>query len=220
MELDFLAGHRAAVKNAKDHLKAAEMLRDAKLCGFANSHLILASEEVLKAGMLFSKHFMPEIEVPDFESYFKDHKFKHKILEVFEVLFNFQDNLLDSTMKNFKNQLEENKELLNEELILEIRKANIDNVVNNVKAFPVSAKDTFSSGNWWKNANYQKNKGFYVNIEKNTWVIPDSITEADFNESYSIVSKIITRLSRMEIVFSDPEVQERIRVAREEGYFK
>lgn len=52
-QVDFKAGYELAVKNAKAHLKATEILTKEVNYGIANSHLILAAKECLKAYIIF-----------------------------------------------------------------------------------------------------------------------------------------------------------------------
>lgn len=61
--LNFLEGYQITFKNAIRHLEAAEILSKQKMYGMASSHLILSSEETLKAGMYFAKYYIPHIEI-------------------------------------------------------------------------------------------------------------------------------------------------------------
>ena len=80
-KLDYLEGHRLCIKNALEHIETSKLAIRQKFYGIANSHLILASEEGIKAAMLFSIHIEPKLEnkIKNFNKNFKDHIHKHKV---------------------------------------------------------------------------------------------------------------------------------------------
>lgn len=61
--INFRRGYELAMENAQAHLLAAEVIAEKVNYGIANSHLILASEEAIKAYMCFAKFYEPEIKI-------------------------------------------------------------------------------------------------------------------------------------------------------------
>src|SRR5689334_1265565 len=88
---NLIEGYKLALENAKNHFKAAELISSQVCYGIANSHLILASEEAIKAFAIFNKMYFPNFEFEGFDKVFKDHKHKHNIL----TRFSFETKLIN-----------------------------------------------------------------------------------------------------------------------------
>ena len=80
--------------------------------GKANSLLILAIEESVKAGMLISREFDPTHDEKNFIKYFSDHKFKHDSIKNIDRIGKLFSKMLEVSVKPAEEAYSEKGELL------------------------------------------------------------------------------------------------------------
>lgn len=202
--VDFKLGHDLAMKNAKAHLRSAELIASNNISyGIANSHLILASEEIIKAYMCYAKFFEPGIEIKGFDSYFKDHKQKHKAISQLSFAINFfktMTNIIIEPVKNLKAKKGWN--FTDKELI-----KSRDQGFEDILAWLNSIPNIDHNEHWWNEANTNKNKGFYVDVINNKWLSPENITKEEYERSYAIVNEILKYMMLIPRYEKDPEMK-------------
>ncbi|HRE74328.1 MAG TPA: AbiV family abortive infection protein [Flavobacteriales bacterium] len=202
-EPDFYSGFSIALENSKTHFKGAEMLAREKLFGLANSHLILAAEEGIKAYMLFAKHFDKDLLVEDFDQYFQKHKFKHENIKGIQFFLSLMKNMLEITFGRVKSAILKGEDRPSIEELRGHQKDGIQDLIGWLKGDP---KIEFNE-EWWNQADNMKNKGFYVGFNKGNaqWESPDKVDEKQYKKSYKIVNEFLDLVYNMEVYAKDPE---------------
>ena len=202
---DFYEGYKLAYANAYKHLDVANAVENISF-GIANSHLILASEEAIKAGMLFMLDFDKDMQntIVDFDEYFHNHKHKHQMIEAVESLgltmeksLEIGFNVFDGVEQGSLSMSELNKKRGE---MRENMAEFLENLIDGKEILDVNE-------NWWKQADANKNKGFYVNLKKKLgeWEGPFSITEKEYKKSKEIVTLYVSRIKTMEERYKSPE---------------
>lgn len=193
---DFKEGYKLALQNARNHLEVAIVAKNISI-GIANSHLILASEEAIKAEFTYRVHLNPEWldEKHEFDKLFKNHLHKHKKSHEDELFGAFVIGFIDK-LGQAQEQFKEKK--ISEEEIEEKSQLFYDEMkewVNGVKTGQVPLE---TNERWWSHANFYKNLGFYIDIDKETgsWSGPFNVTSEEFEESRRIVEKMIRELDQ------------------------
>ncbi len=193
---DFSEGSLLALKNAKEHFAVAQSAEGISL-GIANSHLILAAEEAIKADVLSRVSITDEwLEHLNLDEFFRSHNHKHQeIVNDFGIdlfLQHFLGGLMDwGDEIQQLNVTPEEKEKIVEEWK--------DNFAGWSKRRHVELRRQHRAyDQWWKNANKMKNQGFYVGLKKQTgeWDSPSDITKEQFEKSLEIVSRIIRDIEK------------------------
>jgi AbiV family abortive infection protein len=219
MAEDFLKGCKLSVENARHHLEVAKLCSRRKLYGIGNSHLILSSEECVKAFMLFAKHKKPNIKIQDFNKYFSDHKHKHsEILELekeFYMMNKMLSFILDPVLKVYKKT-----DNLKTEDILKLRDKGVDSLILWLKSVVKKKGETGFDDSWFKSANNRKNLGFYVEYWKNgNWHSPSDIQKKEYMISYKLVSRLVDMSEKLDFLYDSPMTQEMFRMMEEKGIF-
>lgn len=204
-KIDYKKGFEYAFNNTKAHFNAAELLASNINYGLANSHLILAAEEAVKAYIIFTKHYDSELEIPDFNKYFENHKHKHNTIRDMTFFFSLLMQMSMISIKPTLRLLKKNKKNISEKELKEKFEKGIDNLIDYLNSVP----KIDNNEQWWNEANNNKNRGFYVNIINNSWQSPNQITEQDYYKSLKIVQEIIEWLSIIPSIENDPDVQKR-----------
>lgn len=199
---DFKKGSKLALENAKKHFAAADSIKDISL-GIANSHLILATEETIKADLLDRMAINPNWMDEDFDKFFRNHTHKHKeslktqfmglfIGEIFDRIFSTSGKLKNSKLSKEKKETIANKWTSKTSEILSDIEASVNRKLESNKM-------------WWDNANNSKNLGFYVGLIKETgdWIGPFDLTQEQFEESLNIVSKFIDDIESLIVLGVD-----------------
>ncbi len=203
-KIDFKQGYNLAIENAIAHLKAAEIIAQQVNYGIANSLLILSSEEAVKAYMCYAKFYEPNIDIKDFDGFFKDHKLKHKTIKDFFFFINF---ILESTrviLTPAKKMIKERKDNYTAEELLEKRKEGYQDLISWLKTEP---KINYNE-QWWNEANSNKNKGFYVNKDGNHWSSPSGFKKEEYEVSHKIVSEVIKHIEQISQIETNKDSQE------------
>ncbi len=175
-----LSGFKLCHKNADTHFKTAISAADKSYYGIANSHLILAVEECIKATYFLQKIFSPEKKINVGQIFFS-HTEKHDagwgsckgIIEASEVFLNMTYEVGLKKIKDPK---------LKQKLMDDFREA---------KEFG-KRLNTIKIKSWWRKANQNKNRGFYVDFKNGKWITPhNSISKRDYLNSYAIVGSFM-----------------------------
>jgi AbiV family abortive infection protein len=209
--VDFKQGYTLAMENTLAHFQAAELIAEKNNYGIANSHLILASEEAIKAYMSYSKFYEPEMVIKDFESYFSNHKLKHKAIKDISFFKNFMIEIMKVTIKPMKQLAKEKKWDFTDDELLAKRKEGVEDLIKWLGTIP----DIDHNEQWWNEANTNKNNGFYVNVINNRWQFPNQITKEDYEKSHKIVSEIIELVQILPQIETDIEMQEQYQKIKE-----
>ncbi len=201
---DFRKGFDFIMINAKQHFRAAEILSEQGLFGIANSHLILSSEEAVKAYTVFANYYDPELEIPDFNKYFSDHKHKHKAISDMSFFIVFMREIYNLILEPAKSIIDKKKDKLTKDDLIAAKNDGVNNLIKWLKTIPKIEHNE----EWWNNANNTKNKGFYVNFYDQKWQTPSEICKDDYNKSYLIVKEVIDFLEMIPKVENSPELAE------------
>lgn len=208
---NYLNGYRLAIENAKKHFEIAELIvKNGISFGIANSHLILASEETVKAGMLFSLHHDPEMKVDDFDEYFSNHKHKHKTIISIEFMFSFMDDIIKMVSKPARDRYNAKGGYLNAEEYKKSMDEGIENLITHLDKILIGVNGIKTNEEWWQQANAKKNLGFYVHLNKSSlkWETPATVSEVEYQNVKKIVENLMKDFVSLEEIFSQKEVQD------------
>ncbi|MFL3663339.1 MAG: AbiV family abortive infection protein [Flavobacteriales bacterium] len=213
-ELNFLAGYKHSIQNAKELIELAKMA--SSICyGKANSLLILAVEESVKAGMLMSREFDPSQDEKDFVKYFSDHKFKHKSIRDIDRVGKLFSKILEVTIKPAEKAYNEKGDLLTPKEAAKAKKKGFDDLIKMMEEMAEADGTTKKVWNqhgiendddWWDQADHNKQLGFYVGYNKGSskWEIPSNISKKRYEESLRIVTEFYTKIAHAETSMKDP----------------
>lgn len=183
-------GFRLAFENAKRLFKSAEALENEKEFPVANSLLILAAEEGVKAYTILIKHFLPDKNLDSYKMVFKDHTFKLQFLSgivlFVEIIKKFYEYFHYPVLQNADKTPEE---------ITKIKSRCIKKFVNWSKRAARSETSKLSKQlDWWENAKTMKEKGFYVGHNNKKWVSPSLINRKDYLRTKKYVEEFFQLL--------------------------
>ncbi|HXB43378.1 MAG TPA: AbiV family abortive infection protein [Puia sp.] len=149
--------------NAERHFRIAGLIATVGEYGNASSHLILGSEELLKAMVLFLDSKGLEIrKIEGVNKLFSNHKSRHNVLkEVFSVWRFLRP-------------------------IITMQEINVSNVLSGILKGGLNA---IANHYWWEKADNIKQRGFYVDYAE-TFIDPSSITKNDYKEASRHVEAI------------------------------
>lgn len=213
-ELDFLQGYKHSIRNAKELIELAKLA--STICyGKANSLLILAVEESVKAGMLISREFDPSENEKDFRKYFSNHKFKHVSLKNIDRVGKLLEKMLNVTIKAAEEAFNKKGELLSVEEIIKAKEKGYDDLIGmmeNMADADGTTKQVWNKhgiendDDWWDQADYNKQLGFYVGYNKGSfkWETPSDISKNKYEKSLRIVIEFYNRVAHADTAMTDP----------------
>lgn len=171
-----LDGAKQCAENANDLYTGGIELSKSKKYGAANSLLILAAEEYVKAGVLIIGFcgFTPDFKV---EQIFVHHNAKHKQAKKMFPVLRFVSTL---------SKLVKIKEIKSSNRLHTI----FQKALAVLSLFVNSKEKKFVT--WWNKADNQKNIGLYVDYRQSKWQLPSQIEEADFMKTKSMVEPFVT----------------------------
>jgi AbiV family abortive infection protein len=207
---DYFEGYKLSIANAKKHFECAELIvKDGISFGIATSHLVLSSEEAVKAAMLFFLDYDPEIKIEDFDKYFSDHKHKHKTISALEFGLSFKKNMIDTLVNPAKERFKRKGDYLTKEEIQESGDEGVDNLIKWFDNILNETSQVKTNEEWWKQANSKKNAGFYVELNRGNgkWKSPDAIAKEEYLKTKAIVENLMKDLTRLEEIFFNEEVK-------------
>lgn len=161
-------------ENAKQHMNCAQLMFEKEIYGIANSHLILGAEEAIKATLILAQYFNVDTEIKSIKPYFKKHEIKHE-----------KGKEMDEAYKVIIPIINALKAILRRDVLSFLQNA-------------LKLINSNESVEWWKRANDQKNKGFYVDYTDGKWISPTHFSTQDYSESKKAVQDIFDMLKLTE----------------------
>lgn len=206
--VDFHKGYQLSLENALNHIDSAIACESISF-GIANSHLILASEEAIKAAQLFTLYFDKDYqnEIKDFDEYFSNHKYKHKAIRSIEFVGLAIEKTIEIQTEPF---LDVKEGSLSKEEFIQKRDEGIKNTVKWIDGLRDGKESFDTNEEWWNQADGSKKVGFYVNLlkKKGEWEGPLSIKKSQYTKSKKTVTKFVSRIKVMEDMIQKPEIYE------------
>jgi AbiV family abortive infection protein len=121
-------GYVFIMENAKNHFQSAEILAEQGFYGLANSHLILSSEEAVKAYIIFAQHYDHDLKIENFEKIFSDHKHKHKLIKEMTFSFAFIEKIMNFFVEPAKALMENDKKNFTKNELMNARNTGLKNL--------------------------------------------------------------------------------------------
>lgn len=173
-----LEGAKASFANAQSHFRVAEASASIGEYGIGNSLLILSVEECVKS-MILTAGFLG-IEIPfDVSPFFRDHKTKHGQAAEIQPLLNEVWRLKDIFIDFLKS-----------------KRSVFDTVIGLTLTWVFTSigfkdKPLKDFTEWWRQANTQKNNGFYVGFNGTAWRSPITIDKGTYEETLSLAKPFV-----------------------------
>lgn len=186
---ELLKGARQAIKQAKALYNSAQTGATSGNYGIANSLMILSVEETIKCMILLAGYFNIPLKF-EIKPFFSLHWVKHdqaaEIQPMIQAIWKVRDL--------FVNLLKGKGSLVSAMIGAAILLA-VDQVSG------PRQRDNFIA--WWKDANTQKNNGFYVGYFNGQWCFPADITESKYQETLQMTQPFIECLQIAEALNDD-----------------
>lgn len=184
--------------NGVSHLNSAKLLADNNEFGHAISHLVLGIEELIKYQVtathsadntLFTDK---EINPQKRESIFRLHQTKHDLLAEF---IEAGSNQFTEIFREYVFYLATGQNLKPEhQKIKENRFKEIGNLINGAFTetnFTEEERTAFFD--WLKEANNNKNDGFYVDVKNNVWKTPKDFSKMNYDVALKYATVILSQ---------------------------
>jgi AbiV family abortive infection protein len=204
---DYYQGFKLCLDNARNHIKVAELSENISY-GIAHAHIVLASEEAIKAVMLFNIHKDKSAldKMTDFQKYFSDHKHKPDEIRNFEKVALLLEKMLMTVMNPLLG-------IEPRSISLEEVKRKVSEGINNlIKWFENETKTPTLQTNdqWWKQAESFKQEGFYVNLlkKRGEWSSPHKCSKKKYDKGKKVVLEFIGKIELVEEYLMNPEMEE------------
>ncbi len=178
-------GFRLCSNNADVHYDMATLIAKEGHFSMANSHLILAMEEAVKALFLYLKYIHNNVDI-DVKKMFKRHQHKHEFArDNYDVFHNKGLEVLGQVN-------EANKISFSEEALSQMDETEAENIRIFMEAFEARYKRIAKLNlqaslpnirKWFNKADQYKSRGFYVDFQNNQWKKPDEIKQEDYRFS-------------------------------------
>ncbi|PSR55914.1 hypothetical protein AHMF7605_21620 [Adhaeribacter arboris] len=199
-DCDLLSGACYSFENGKNHLLLSEAAANMQFYGFAVSHVILASEELIKALILIGLnndiYFISPVER---DKIFRNHSFKH--LNIEEFLLSLTGYYITDYEYNWQYYFFTPHNALSkfQSTAIFLSKA--------LKLGELTEEEAEMLSELIKGANNLKNKGFYVDYQKD-WMIPEDVDKICYQKYKNLSDKLLQFISP---IFTMPLTDERIR---------
>jgi AbiV family abortive infection protein len=202
-ETFYKKGYELALDNAKRLSIVADKAYLEFAFGIACSLNILSAEEALKASFLIIKHHNPNGKINEFDKIFYKHNIKHEQLIDY---VNFQTKLQVDISKYLKfysplvETLSSIKDSLPAHKVKEIK--SVEENIAMLKRH--SSFDLNLTGiiEWLKNANTNKNRGFYVDKVNNAWLTPEDISREKYEIEKEFTKALISYVESITQLYS------------------
>jgi AbiV family abortive infection protein len=200
--LFYLDGYQVALANAQALSKVADKSAEENEFGIASSLKILSAEETIKAVALLTIHFKIEDEVAGLEKIFRDHKTKHEILAESSVMLQALVDIAESEYGVLDYVFETLEKLSgsNKEEVAKLAAIFTDNLGWIRKAKNSDIKNE-EAKKWWAAANLQKNRGFYVDMNNDSWHTPKDFTEQQYLEAREHTDLLIANAIKLAEIY-------------------
>jgi AbiV family abortive infection protein len=171
-------GFHLCLKSANSHLTTAQKIAELGNYGIAISHLILGAEAAIKVLIIASKLYDYELEITkesvDISKIFKSHKAKHQeAINALSAAINLYDGFFKASYEYFteKNNIKSPRSKESIRIIHKVQK----------KLEELKREDFMEL---WKEADYYKNRGFYVGYQDD-WIAPSEFDDKIYINLYS-----------------------------------
>jgi len=196
-------GYQLALENAKALYKVSDNTAKMNEYGIACSLNILAAEELIKAVVILTKNYQPQMDSKDFTDIFKSHNKKHKAILVVTFLSKYLIDFICSKYEENKLYFDAVDELPKEESYKFKQKyKHFYKIIESVKN---DKRETYSFDDamkWWIGANLLKNNGFYVDIKGDKWHNPRNYTKEQFEVERQYTKDLILNVETFNNLFS------------------
>ncbi len=198
----FLEGYKVSYENAKSLFESAEMLALEKKYGIAISLLILSVEEGSKAISFLSSFLEGDNKIKSWPDII-DHKVKLDKIRGLLMHLEFIDIFVNEPIRH-KEKLQ--KAESHEEVNI-IRNEIFDKALFNLGEMADDKSRKWSKfNNWWKDANNQKKKGLYVDLNNNKFVSPSDVKKPKYDKTKTMVQLFFERIDQINTLdFEDTE---------------
>lgn len=199
----FKEGYQLALGNAKALKRVAELSALEGEFGIACSINILAAEEAIKAVVILTKHYHPQMDSKDFAEVFTSHKNKHSLIQFLTVLSKISVNMVYEKFQEQKKYFDIVDTLPAEEAKrIKERYKYLYKVMDWVKK-QKPVVDSFDAAlKWWGEANLQKNKGLYVDIIDKKWHNPRNFSKEKYEQERYFTDTLIDYIETFNVTFS------------------
>lgn len=188
-----LLAYKELINSQERHFKSAATLASIQEYGHAISHLILGSEELVKALIVYFDGIGLSIRsVKGVKKFFRDHKTRHSFVTLFCML-SLTIKLLMKLIERYKELLHEPEKRDNmtefEKVLMLTGKPRTEEIAEEcVRVFGNKELNQVSNEiDFWRQADELKQKGFYVDFQDEL-VTSQTLTKTDYDMAYSATS--------------------------------
>lgn len=171
--------------NADVHYEMAELIAKQGHYPMANSHLILAMEEAVKAIFLYLKYIRNDVNI-EVKAMFKKHQHKHEFARDNYSTFHSKGIEILAQM-NAANKISFSEEVLSQMDELEAESTRFTLQVFEARFKRIARLNLEESlpniNKWFNKADQRKSRGFYVDFQNNQWKAPNEITKENYQLS-------------------------------------
>lgn len=199
----------ALLDNAQEHLSSAKLLAEKKKYGHAVTLIVLSTEEMVKAVILyFDSYEMGIRKVKGAKRFFSEHKIRH----FFALMFQIMTSAIRPLLAVF-NKLKE--ELHNPEVEIELT-GEIENAIFEKDQEKIKKAYSYLNDvmDWWEEADKHKQKGLYVDY-KNGLITPREFVKGDYDKALFVAEMFHTDSVLMINHFEKQPEEEKIQVVKD-----
>lgn len=208
--------YRQSLVSADKHRDIAISIAKAEQYGISVSHLILGTEEMVKALLLLIQSIGIEVRnVPSVHLFFTDHIIKHNLA----VYLNMMYSVIKPFMGIIYKKREEIHNPNTKQEYTQVEKAILS---KDEKRLKVIFKDLPGMFDWWDEANKMKNRGFYVDYSTSIET-PMQVTYEEYREALTITDEFRMQLQEIFKYFeslTEDQQKETARNAKQFGFTK
>lgn len=210
----FKEGYKLALDNAKSLNKIADISAAKEEFGIACSLNILAAEEAIKAVVILTKHYHPQMDSKEFAETFTSHKNKHSLIQFLTILSKISINMIYDKFQEQKHYFDIVETFPEEEAKKFKEKYKyLYKVVDWVKIQKPAVDNFDEAFKWWTQANLQKNRGLYVDIVDKKWHNPRAFTKEKYERERQYTATLIDYIETFNTMFSPTKMLRELKTA-------
>lgn len=205
--------YESIILNSDRHITIASFLSDRKEFGPAISHLVLGSEEMVKALIVFLEGLGLNLRaIKGVKRFFTNHQVRHTLSKFYYLINVIVKRTLD--LKDFLHEVLKQKERGNElqGLNKAISESDSERLTRYSKVWAEKSiglfEDFFQHIDFWEQADEYKMRGFYVDY-KDDLKTPEQITVADYQIAVTSTKSFIAECKRMIDILSNLSEEEK-----------
>lgn len=206
--------YKLALKNAESHADSAKRIARGKNYGHAVSHLVLSTEESVKALLFYGQSFGLSIkQIPGIQIFFTDHIIRHRFATIYHSMSMIMKPAVSLFTKMHSELHEPGLKIPRTKIEKAIESKDQTRLMAAFNSFPEML-------DWWDEADSQKNRGLYVDyatevqtpahVTINEFRLADRITK----EFRADISGLIAGMEQM----SPEEKKFLLEMSREESW--